>query len=89
MYSIDKKRIFWKKVDEELVILDIETGIYYTLNEVGARIWELALDARSIKEIVDDLLVHFDASEDVMYKDAEKVLRDLVRENILLEKKGA
>ncbi len=89
MYSVDKKRIFWKKVDAELVILDIETGVYYTLNEVGARIWELALESRSIKEIVEDLLVHFDASEDVIHKDAQKVLRDLVRENILLEKMGA
>ena len=38
MYFIDKKRIFWKKVDKDVVILDIEKGTYYDLNEIGARI---------------------------------------------------
>ena len=86
MYFIDKKRIFWKKVDKDVVILDIEKGTYYDLNEVGARIWELALDSRSLDEIVDVLLDTFDAPRDVVYKETQSILQDLLSEELLLEK---
>ena len=88
MYFIDKKRIFWKKVDRDVVILDIETGVYYDLNEAGARIWELALNLNSLEEIVEELLNTFDGERDVVYRDTKKILQDFLDENILLEKKG-
>ena len=37
----------WRRVDDEIVILDLRTRAYYSLNEVGARIWELLADGRS------------------------------------------
>src|SRR4051794_12333666 len=36
---------------ETIILLTPESGEYYTLNEVGGRIWELADGSRSVAEI--------------------------------------
>jgi hypothetical protein len=36
---------------EEVAILDFGAGIYYGLNEAGARIWELVQEPRTVGEI--------------------------------------
>ena len=29
-----------EKLDDELIILDLESGLYHSLNEIGSNIWE-------------------------------------------------
>lgn len=65
------ERIVFKKVGEEMVLLDFERGIYYGLNPVGARVWELLAEGKSTDEIIELLTDEFDveatdAKDDVM-----------------------
>src|SRR5690348_4964282 len=52
-------------LEGEAVILDLERGRYYGLNEVGARVWSLVQEPRSVSEIRDCLLGEYavDASQ--------------------------
>ena len=36
---------------EEVAILDVTSGIYYGLNTVGARIWQLVQEPRMVSEL--------------------------------------
>ena len=40
MYSIDEERMFWRKVGSETIILDIQSGYYFQLDDTGSVIWE-------------------------------------------------
>lgn len=42
------------------VILGFRDGMYFELNEVGARIWHLVQEPRSIKSIIDTLTEEYD-----------------------------
>lgn len=44
----------------EAVILDLKSGIYYGLDEVGARIWALLQEPRQVNEILNALLEEYD-----------------------------
>ena len=55
----------------EAVILNLESGIYYGLNEVGARIWELLREPKDLDSIRDVLLEEYEI-------DAETLQRDIV-----------
>ena len=46
----------------EAVILDLERGCYYGLNEVGARIWSLLQEPRRVNEIRDLILREYDVN---------------------------
>jgi Coenzyme PQQ synthesis protein D (PqqD) len=44
----------------EAVILDLDRGIYYGLDEVGSRIWSLVQEPRTLHSVVDLLIDEFD-----------------------------
>jgi PqqD family protein of HPr-rel-A system len=44
---------------DEAVLLDTNSGRYYGLNELGARIFELAKTSTSVRQIMDALLQEY------------------------------
>jgi hypothetical protein len=47
-------------VADEVVLLSVQNGQYYGLNAVGAEIWRLIQQPRSVAEVRDALLTEFD-----------------------------
>src|SRR5437763_12945940 len=61
-------------IDREAVILHLKTGIYYRLNEVGARVWALLQQARPVAEIAATIAAEFDVSSEHCPADVRMVL---------------
>jgi hypothetical protein len=59
------------RVEGEVVILDLSGGAYYGLNAVGARIWELMREPKTLRDIRDRIVDEFDV-------DPQRCERDLV-----------
>jgi Coenzyme PQQ synthesis protein D (PqqD) len=57
-------------VGDETVLLDLASGTYFGLNAVGARIWELIGEGKSIAEACEILLREFDTSKETIESDA-------------------
>lgn len=72
------------QVDGESVILDLEEGIYYGLNPVGARIWEVIQEPTSIEEVVDVITAEYDVTRDQCLDDTLSLLRDLRESNLIV-----
>lgn len=62
----------------EAVILNLGTGIYYGLNAVGARVWQLLQKPRTVGEVRDVLLSEFDVDKDCCERDLQELMSDLV-----------
>ncbi len=62
---------------DEAVILNLDSGIYYGLNEVGARIWELIQQPQSFIELYEALLEEYDVSAEACKQSLTKILLDL------------
>lgn len=50
-------------LDGEKVMMDLEKGKYFALNEVGSRIWDIIDRPVSVKEITGILLKEYDIDE--------------------------
>jgi hypothetical protein len=48
------------ELDGEAVILDLTSGVYFGLNGVGARVWELLGEARDLRAVRDTLIDEFE-----------------------------
>ena len=66
------------------VLLRLEDGGYYALDEVGAMIWELCDGSRAVAEIVALLCEEFDAPESTVQEDVLEFIGDLRRERLLV-----
>jgi hypothetical protein len=62
--------------DGEVVLLHLESKMYYSLNPTGERIWQGLKDGLTLKEISRRLQDEFDVNEE----DADKSVLDLIKE---------
>jgi hypothetical protein len=61
--------ITFRELDGEIVILNLETGIYFGLDEVGARTWRLIEDHGSLGTVFAVLRSEYDAAPVVLERD--------------------
>jgi hypothetical protein len=50
-------------LDGEKVMMDLEKGKYFALNEVGSRIWDIIDKPVSVRDIIGILLKEYDIDE--------------------------
>lgn len=68
---------------DETVLLDVERGRYYALNDVGSRIWALVCEGVPFGEIVDRVCTEYDVSRERGERDADVLIRQLLTESLV------
>lgn len=76
--------VFTPLDDAEGILLHLETKRYYTLNETGCRIWELAAMGRTPAEIAHVLAEEYEVTPDAARRHTEALLDELRGEQLLL-----
>jgi len=61
----------------ETVILNMANGVYYGLNEVGARIWSLLAEPRTVSEIQHLLIEEYDVDAETCARHVHALISDL------------
>lgn len=61
----------------EAVILNLKSGVYFGLNEVGARIWTLIQQPQSLRDLRDALLAEYDVAPEVCDRDLLQLIQEL------------
>ena len=72
-----REGVIAKMVGAEMVLLDYDRGIYYGLNPVGARVWQLLSDGAATDAIIERLEAEYDAARATLEADVAALLRDL------------
>lgn len=70
-------QVMARTVGDETVILDLASGTYYGLDPVGARMWQLLADGKSLGEVCDVMFGEYDVARDVLEADAVRLLSEL------------
>ena len=65
------------------VLLHPQTGEYYTLDEIGSRVWELCDGERTVAEIAASIAKEYDAPASEIERDVLELLNDLQAEQLL------
>ncbi len=73
--------ILMQELEDEAVILDLNSENYFSLDDVGTRMWQLFTSNETIQDAYDHLLAEYDAPPETLKKD----LIDFVQR---LEQKG-
>ncbi len=75
----------------EAVIIDLDSGTYYSLDPVGSAVWALVEPGTRVGAVVDALAARFDAPREVVEASAHRFLARLREEGLvaLREQGGA
>jgi hypothetical protein len=77
--------VVFRDLDGEAVLLDLSSGTYFGLNEVGTRVWQLLADGRDESQIVATLAAEYDADAAVIAGDVARLLGDLRSRRLIVE----
>jgi Coenzyme PQQ synthesis protein D (PqqD) len=67
----------------EVVILSLQSGQYFGLNEVGGRIWNLIQEPKTVGAVLDAVLKEYDVPLDQLERDLFKLLEQMVTNNLI------
>ena len=64
-------------LDGETILLHMTSGLYYGLNDVGAKIWSLIQTPQTLGDLRETLLSEYDVTSDVCDRELNALLTDL------------
>ncbi len=70
-------------LEGEAVILNLKSGAYYGLNAVGASIWNLIQQPRTVSEIRDTLLAEYEVDSEQCDRELLALLQQLEAEGLI------
>ena len=70
--------------DGELIVVHLGEGKYFSLDEVGAFVWEQLGQGRSIDDVAEAIVARYEIDQQTALRDAMRLARELV-ENKLIE----
>jgi len=78
-----QSRVVFTRAGETALLLDPTNGGYFSLSDVGARIWELCDGKHTLDDIADTLAAEYDAPSEAIRADASELLEELGAEGLL------
>ena len=73
----------------EAAILNLKTSVYFGLNTVGASIWKLIQEPKTVSEIRDAILKEYDVEPDRYEADLLALLKELFDKELIEVKNEA
>ena len=68
---------------DEVVILDLQSGVYYGLDPVGTRIWQLIQEPTALADVKAQLLEEYDVAEAQCEQDLLQLTQRLADEGLI------
>jgi len=89
---IPSEDVVAREIEGELIIVPLVAGIgdmedeLFTLNETGKAIWDRLNGKTSLREIIKDLRIEYNADPNFIEEDVLGWVNELVRRGMLIEK---
>jgi hypothetical protein len=75
--------LVFSEVDDEIVMLGIETGNYYGLDKILSQMWLMIEEPGAISSIIDDLLTQYDVDRSQCEQDVFNVLNRMLKDQLI------
>jgi hypothetical protein len=76
-------QVMSRLVDDETVLLDLESGMYFGLDGVGQRIWQSVSEGKTLGEIAGIISGEYEVDEKQALADILEFTSDLVERGLL------
>jgi len=75
--------VLFQELQGEAVVLNLKSGVYFGLDPVGTRIWQLFAAHELLSEIVPTIVAEYDVTEDRCSADLLALVADLERQGLV------
>lgn len=83
IYRINAPQVIGEVIDDEAIIVNLDSGAYYSLRGSGARTWELLTTGATLGYIVDALVAEYPAASEAVQPAVAALLAELEAEQLV------
>lgn len=84
-YKINESRVISETLEGETIIINLDTGNYYSTNVTAAIIWNQIQSDNSIQKILQYFSNHFNENKDIIEKSITEIIDLLLKGDLILE----
>ena len=81
--TIHQDAVF-RELDGEAVILQLEAGMYFGLDPVGTRLWQLIETHGQLRPVLEAAATEFDVPADVLERDLIELVSGLAEKQLVV-----
>ena len=70
-------------MEGETIVLQLESGTYFSLNEVGVTVWNALDEARTVNDLKERVLAEYNVEDAQCSADIRALLEDLLKEKMI------
>jgi hypothetical protein len=82
-FRVNQTNVVHETFEAEVLVVNLDSGTYYSLLDTGARAWHCIVGEVSVKEMTDYLAAGYEADTEVIRNGVCDFLTELVQENIV------
>lgn len=75
--------VFHSEIKDEIVILNLKSGIYFGLDPIGTTIWSLLTQSKTVAEICSFLIKEYEVFSEECDRDLQELLQELTAANLI------
>lgn len=87
-FRVHDQEVAAKVIDGEAIIINLTTGVYYSLDPTGSEIWSLLEDRHDLDTVVGVLQARYGVPESTCRGDVEALVGQLLEEDLLVAADG-
>lgn len=77
------ERVTFRRVRDEMALLNLDTGVYFGLDETGARMWELLAEHGVLEAVAKQMEREYDVAPEQLRQDLLRLAEELTAKGLL------
>ncbi len=75
--------VLFSELDNESILFKLQIKRYYSLDDVGTRMWQLLSECNNMETVVQQLLMEYDVEVDHLRQELETLIEKLAQAGLL------
>jgi Coenzyme PQQ synthesis protein D (PqqD) len=84
VFRINTPQVIYENIDGEVVLINLERGLYYSTDQVGAEIWDLIEAGRSVRELREAILARYAGDGEQIDEALSDFISELRKEELIV-----
>jgi len=77
--------VVFRELEGEAVLLNLDSGMYFGLDQVGTRVWQLLAEHQRVPLVIEKMLEEYEVERVALEADVARLLAALVDKGLLVQ----
>lgn len=82
-YQVKSTAIIHELLDNEIILANLDTGIYYSIQSSGVPLWQMLIAGHTIDSIATKFINQYPEQQNQIMSDIKQFIEELLNEDIL------